>query len=234
MSVEQELMTVVEDDEKQRPVELSLSMLFREMQDLAPSLKDSESPGFYNAYGRVYLDRGYHVEFALPESNSPYLVPLLLERQQELARRAIDKLKKEGLRIRLANNNHSGLLTPRSPIWGAHENYFVERIPSEFADEILPFLVTRIYAGAGGIEFPTGRFVAGVRPLFMMQTTEGSTTERESRAIHSTCREEHHMGSCSDRFRYHLICADAHRSQVHRALCPVTGQKRRICVRMMA
>lgn len=179
----------------------------------SPSLPCSS--GIFNFFGRVYIDCG-HVEVAASECASPYDLPLILECQQDLMRLAIAQLQQEGTRLLLANNNHSGLLTDDCPTWGAHENYLTEVHPVELRELMLPFLVTRIYGGAGGIEFPSGAFLAAARPKRMELATGGGTTE--CRAIHSTAREEHHMGCNPSRFRYHLILGDGHRSHFNVAL----------------
>jgi hypothetical protein len=174
---------------------------------LVPSL--SAASGYFNGYGRVYIDSG-HIELAAAECDDPYLLPIVVEKQHRLAARAVSQMAADGQRLVLANNNHSGLLSDGCAVWGAHENHLVEKHPSEFTDLIMPFLVTRIYAGAGGIRFPSGDFVAGVRPLCMKNATGGCTTR--DRAIHSTAREEHHVGTSKKLFRYHQILGDGHRS----------------------
>ncbi len=133
-----------------------------------------------------------------------------------LATRAVEQLAAEGTKLILANNNHSGLLGDGCPVWGDHENYLVEQHPQTFAEQILPFLVTRLYHGAGGVHYPTGNFLAAVRPICMELATGGGTTEM--RAIHSTAREEHHMGARPKHFRYHQILGDGHRSHFNLAL----------------
>lgn len=183
------------------------------MKTLAPTLPAVS--GIFNAYGRVYVDVG-HIELAMAECDSPYLLASVVERQQTLVSQAIERLSQEGHRFLLANNNHSGLLQPGCPIWGSHENYLTEQHATTFTEAILPFLVTRLYAGAGGIEYPSGNYLLGVRPVRMELATGGGTTE--SRAIHSTARDEHHMGGQPQRFRYHLILGDGHRSQFNLAL----------------
>ncbi len=211
MSTELECLTTISDSEENRgPV---FERFIETLSELAPSLPCSS--GIFNAYGRVYIDCG-HIELAASECSSPYDLPSIVDRQQCLVRQAVAKLQQDGVELLLANNNHSGLLTTDCPTWGAHENYLTELHPKEFGDLILPFLVTRIYAGAGGIEYPTGRFLAATRPLRMEMTTGGGTTE--SRAIHSTARDEHHMGRNPSRFRYHLIVGDGHRSHFNLAL----------------
>jgi hypothetical protein len=152
----------------------------------------------------------------LVECDDPYLLPLLFERVQILATRALEELAAEGYKLVLANNNHSGVLSDGCAVWGDHENYLVEQHPRSFANQILPFLVTRLYHGAGGVHYPTGNFLAAVRPICMELATGGGTTG--SRAIHSTARDEHHMGSKPNRFRYHQILGDGHRSHYNLAL----------------
>lgn len=214
IGVEQECLTVLDGAPDPAALVRALRRFLQVLAGLAPSLPCGA--GFFNAYGRVYVDCGEHLEFAAPECESPYLVPLLVERQQALAARALGQLWSEGLRLRLANNNHAGLLHERSATWGAHENYLVERRPAEFTEAVLPFLVTRLYAGAGGVRWPEAQFLASARAVFMELPSGGATTD--ARAIHSTCREEHHMGPEPSRFRYHQILGDGHRSHFNLAL----------------
>ena len=141
--------------------------------DQAPSLPAVQ--GIFNGYGKVYCDMG-HVELAPIECDDPYLLPSIFERMQILATRAVEQLADQGIELVLANNNHSGLLTSESPYWGSHENYLTERHPRMFGSSILPFLVTRLFHGAGGIHFPTGDYLAAVRPLCMQSAVGGGTT----------------------------------------------------------
>lgn len=215
MSTELECLTTVAGADGNRNVEVETAIYrFLEiMRGLAPSLM--ATAGIFNGYGKIYIDCS-HIELAAIECDSPYFLAQVVETQQLLAAQAIDELKSEGCHLLLANNNHSGLLEPGCAIWGSHENYMTEKHPAEFTDLILPFLITRIFAGAGGVQSPTGLFLAAVRPIRMEQATGGGTTEK--RAIHSTAREEHHMGPRSKRFRYHLILGDGHRSHFNLAL----------------
>lgn len=211
MSAEIECLTAVPDDPES--VDSATNRFLQIMSKLAPSLPSSN--GLFNGYARIYNDVG-HVELALVECDNPYLLPSIFERVQILATRALEQLSSKRIRLILANNNHSGLLKKGCPVWGDHENYLVEKHPESFTEEILPFLVTRIYQGAGGVRYPTGDYVAAVRPICMELATGGGTTEM--RAIHSTARDEHHMGPNPNRFRYHLILGDGHRSHFNLAL----------------
>jgi hypothetical protein len=152
----------------------------------------------------------------MAECHSPYVLALITERQHRVVSAARDQLARNGTHLLLANNNPSGLLHRGCPVWGAHENYLVEKRPTEFTPRVLPFLVTRLYAGAGGVEYPTGAYLASVRATCMEEVAGGSTTQ--CRAIHSTCRDEHHQGASPTRFRYHGILGDGHRSQFNLAL----------------
>jgi tetratricopeptide (TPR) repeat protein len=173
----------------------------------APSM--SASSGVFNGYARTYCDCG-HIEIAMIECDSPYTATVLFEQTHILAARTVAMLSAEGIDLVLSNNTYSGLLQNGSPVWGSHENYLVEQHPSGFTEQILPFLVTRIYGGAGGIHHPTGDFLASARSICLTRAFGGGTTQ--DRAIHSLARDEHHMGGDPQRFRYHLILGDGHRS----------------------
>lgn len=216
MSIEEECLTAVAGADAKSGIEVAhaLSELLKEMANCGPSLPSRS--GFFNGYGRAYIDTNLHFELAAAECDSPYVVPLIVERQHRLAARAVERVKAKGKRLILANNNHNGLMENGSPVWGTHENYLVDEHPRRFGNLILPFLVTRVYSGCGAIQYPSGVFLASARAQRMELESGGGTTE--SRAIHSTQREEHHMGPSPRQFRYHLIIGDGHRSQFNLAL----------------
>src|SRR5437868_3470930 len=89
---------------------------------LAPSLPGPL--GFFNGYGRVYVDND-HLEWATAECDSPYALALLVEQQQQMAATALARLAREGSHLVLANNNYDGVLHPATATWGTHENYLV-------------------------------------------------------------------------------------------------------------
>jgi hypothetical protein len=215
LGAEQEFLTLVDGSDDPLTVPAALREFLDRMAQSAPSLPGPQ--GFFNPYGRVYVDCGMHLEFASSECASPFELVRAVEQQEQLAARALAARRAEGgKRVALANDNHSGLLTVRSPTFGSHENYLVAERPSSFTRFALPFLASRVWAGAGGVLYPTAAFVASVRVTFMQLETDGATTER--RALHGTCREEHLMARACARFRYHLISGDGHQSQFNRAL----------------
>jgi len=213
MGIETECLTAVEPHGGECSAGLESFMTL--MARLAPSLRGPG--GFFNGYGRVYLDVNRHLELASAECDSPYTLATLVARQQALAAQAVAELKdRMGVELILANNNHSGLLREGAATWGTHENYLVGRPPAELADRLLPFLVTRVYGGAGGLWYPTGEFLAGVRITFLQTDVGGGTTDR--RAIFSTARQEHLLGPRPTGFRCHLILGDGHRSHFNLSL----------------
>lgn len=209
--VEMECLTVVAESRFEK--ELTISHFFTNLATQAPSLPTYR--GFFNAYGRCYFDVG-HVELATSECASPYMLPSIVDRIQTVAVRAVEALRQSHERIVLANNNHSGLLSDGCPVWGTHENYLLEKNPESLGDFILPFLVSRIYAGAGGVYHPSGDYVAGVRPYSLAVATGGGTTD--CRAIHCTVGRPNHAETSPKRYRYHLISGDGHRSQFNWSL----------------
>ncbi|MCA9032084.1 MAG: proteasome accessory factor PafA2 family protein, partial [Planctomycetaceae bacterium] len=185
-----------------------------EMSRLAPSLPGAA--GFFNPYGRVYLD-GAHLELAAAECASPFALVNVIAAQQDLAAQAVRRLRKRGREVLLANCNHSGLLTDSAPTWGSHGNYLVSEHPMQLAERLLPFLVTRVYAGAGGLAWPSGEYVAGVRLRFLKAETGGDTMQQ--RAIHSTARDEP-LTTQPQRYgwRYHTVLGDGLRSHFSQLL----------------
>ncbi len=209
MGLEQECLTVA------RPPGDVMDRFFGHLSRAAPSLPDGRS-GLFNPYGRVYVDGGSHLELASAEADSPLALVGLVQQQEALVSGAVAELSREGPTLVLANNNYSGVLRAESPVWGSHENYLVPVPPTLLAERMLPFLATRVYAGAGGVLAPSGRYVAGVRTQFLTRESGGGTVA--DRAIHSTARQESLMGPQGGRHRYHLILGDGHRSQLSLAL----------------
>ena len=221
VGIEHECLTVMEPtavaktEPKRKVLGATLTKFFEVLATLAPA--QGRGTDLFNSYGRIYMDCGGHVELASIECHSPYVLPIVVETQQGLVRRAVEQSVADGYpRLRLANNNHSGLLESGTATWGSHENYLVSRPPHGFGELILPFLVTRIYGGAGGIWWPSAVFLAASRPLFMEYAAGGGTTA--NRAVHSTARDESLMSRELSLHRYHLILGDGHRCQFNTAL----------------
>jgi tetratricopeptide (TPR) repeat protein len=222
MSVEHECLTVFRSQEDLKPDAKSVRRFLDYFREAAPSLRSPA--GIMNGYGLAYQDPTGHLEFAASECHSPYLLPTIVEQQQIVTARALRRLEQEaGLHLVLANITYSGTYRPgRSSTWGAHSNYLVEQRPADFGERILPFLATRVYAGAGVVAMPNGEFLASARAPMMTCDVGGGTMD--NRAVHSLARDEPHMPATCRRWRYHLLCADGHRSHFNLALqCGATA-----------
>ncbi len=222
MSVEHECLTVFLGQREPKPDPQAVRRFLDGFCEAAPSLRSPA--GIMNGYGLVYLDPTGHLEFAASECHSPYLLPTIVQQQQILTARVLRRLEQEaGLHLVLSNITYSGRYRPgRSSTWGAHSNYLVEQRPADFAEQILPFLATRIYAGAGVVAMPDGAFLASARAPMMTCEVGGGTMDH--RAVHSLARDEPHMPATCRRWRYHLLCADGHRSHFNLALqCGATA-----------
>lgn len=213
LSIEQECQTTFTSTVDRR-VEVVLGMFFEEMSRLAPALPGNA--GIFNGYGRVYVDTHAHLEFAFCECDCPYRLAQVVETQYALARRATEALSERGVELLLVNNNHCGLLRRGTAFWGTHENYLVGGPATTLTALAIPFLVTRIFAGSGGVLAPGARFLAGARHLAMQASHDDGVTTR--RSIFSTSRQEHHLAAHDPRERLHLLLGDGHRSQFNTAL----------------
>lgn len=194
-------------------IEELYELLLRLLPQVAPCLPGPS--GAFVGYGRVYVDCG-HLELATAECADPFLLPGVLERLERTVGHALERIPPEFGSLELVANNHEGLLRRGARTWGTHENYLVDRHPPSFGHQFLPFLVSRVFAGAGALHWPSGRFLAGARPCFVGAALGWSTTHE--RPIHMIGREEHHTRLGSGLYRYHVITGDAHRSHVNLAL----------------
>lgn len=209
MGLESECLNVAPDIRDPHHLVQRCEQLVRELSELIPSVPGAQ--GLFTGYGRVYVDHA-HLELATVECDNPFTLVSVWERLQTLVAQAVRRLHDRGLPLVLANCNHSGLLHERAATWGTHGNYLVAEPPAGLADRLLPFLVTRVYTGAGGLHWPSGELLASTRAHVLDRERGGCTTRQ--RAIHSTGRDEP-LTSQPQRygFRYHTLLDDGVRSQ---------------------
>ncbi len=165
---------------------------------------------------RLYLDVGSHPEYATPECDSVAEVVAhdkagerILE---QLLISAEERMAEEGIRgtVHLFKNNTDSA----GNSYGCHENYLASRKHefSEYADVLIPFLVTRqIYAGAGKV-LQTARgatYCISQRAEHIWEGVSSATTR--SRPIINT-RDEPHADA--ERYRrLHVIVGDSNMSE---------------------
>lgn len=210
MSLETEWQTLLADPNQ---TAAGVVALFEHLTAMAPTLPFGA--GLLNAYGRIYLD-GSHLELAAAEADSPYQLAQWIEQQETLLWSVVYQLKTEGdLKWEFRNVNYDGLLRDGVSSWGTHENYLLHGSPDRIAAAMLPFLATRLFAGAGALVWPSGEYVAGTRVELLSQDTGGGTSQQ--RALFSTARDESLTRDHRCR-RLHLILGDGNRSQFSLAL----------------
>jgi proteasome accessory factor A len=166
---------------------------------------------------RLYVDTGFHPEYATPECDD--LLDLVTydragERLvEDLVRRAEARLPEHGVRgrVRAFKNNTDSA----GNSYGCHENYLVARATPfpRLVDGLVPFLASRqIFTGAGKVR----QDARGVRYCMSQRaehiTDEVSGTTVSGRPMINTRDEPHADG---ERFRrLHVIVGDSNMSEV--------------------
>ncbi len=191
--------------------------------NVARYLFEKVIPGARNANvflengARLYLDTGFHPEYATPECDD--LVELVTHDKagerivEDLLHQAEKRLREDGIsgNILLFKNNTDSA----GNSYGCHENYLVSRDISfqRLAEALIPFFVTRqIFAGAGKVlQTPRGfHYCLSQRAQHICQEISGATTS--SRSIINT-RDEPHADA--ERYRrLHVIVGDSNMSEV--------------------
>src|SRR5882762_3127255 len=191
--------------------------------NVARYLFEKVIPGARNANvflengARLYLDTGFHPEYATPECDD--ITDLVIHDKagerivEDLLHQAEKRLREDGIsgHILLFKNNTDSA----GNSYGCHENYLVSRDVSfqRLAEGLIPFFVTRqIFAGAGKVlQTPRGfHYCLSQRAQHICQEISGATTS--SRSIINT-RDEPHADA--ERYRrLHVIVGDSNMSEV--------------------
>jgi proteasome accessory factor A len=191
--------------------------------NVARYLFEKVIPGARNANvflengARLYLDTGFHPEYATPECDD--IADLVIHDKagerivEDLLHQAEKRLREDGIsgHILLFKNNTDSA----GNSYGCHENYLVSRDVSfqRLAEGLIPFFVTRqIFAGAGKVlQTPRGfHYCLSQRAQHICQEISGATTS--SRSIINT-RDEPHADAEKYR-RLHVIVGDSNMSEV--------------------
>src|SRR5881398_3815630 len=190
--------------------------------NVARYLFEKVIPGARNANvflengARLYLDTGFHPEYATPECDD--VAELVIHDKagerivEDLLHQAEKRLREDGIsgNILLFKNNTDSA----GNSYGCHENYLVSRSGefSRLADVLIPFLVTRqIICGAGKVtQTPRGAsYSVSQRAEHIWEGVSSATTR--SRPIINT-RDEPHADA--ERFRrLHVIVGDSNMNE---------------------
>src|SRR5947208_949231 len=158
--------------------------------NVARYLFEEVIPGARNANvflengARLYLDTGFHPEYATPECDD--VAELVIHDKagerivEDLLHQAEKRLREDGIsgNILLFKNNTDSA----GNSYGCHENYLVSRDVSfqRLAEALIPFFVTRqIFAGAGKVlQTPRGfHYCLSQRAQHICQEISGATTK---------------------------------------------------------
>src|SRR5258708_10169046 len=191
--------------------------------NVARYLFEKVIPGARNANvflengARLYLDTGFHPEYATPECDD--VSELVIHDKagerivEDLLHQAEKRLREDGISgniFSFKNNTDSA-----GNSYGCHENYLVSRDVSfsRLAEALIPFFATRqIFAGAGKVlRTPHGfHYCLSQRAPHICHEIAGATTS--SRSIINT-RDEPHADA--ERYRrLHIIVGDSNMSEV--------------------
>src|SRR5687767_15516917 len=190
--------------------------------NVARYLFEKVIPGARNANvflengARLYLDTGFHPEYATPECDD--VAELVIHDKagerivEDLLHQAEKRLREDGIsgNILLFKNNTDSA----GNSYGCHENYLVSRDVSfqRLAEALIPFFVTRqIFAGAGKVlQTPRGfPYCLSQRAPHICQAISGAPTS--PRSIINTRHEPH---ADAERYRrLHVIVGDSNMSE---------------------
>src|SRR4029077_5676073 len=163
-------------------------------ENVARYLVEKVIPGARNANvflengARLYLDTGFHPEYATPECDD--VAELVIHDKagerivEDLLHQAEKRLREDGIsgNILLFKNNTDSA----GNSYGCHENYLVSRDVSfqRLAEALIPFFVTRqIFAGAGKVlQTPRGfHYCLSQRAQHICQEISGAAPEAPRR-----------------------------------------------------
>lgn len=184
--------------------------LIKQARRYAHLCDESRSSVFLACGGRYYCDAGAHPEMSSAECQDPFQLVQYAETGDAIVERCAHRVEAEGnpgLRVCKSNVDLAGNVTS----WGSHESYGVHHTMRQLADDLVPFLVTRIvFAGAGGFDnrWPGLSFLLSPKaPHIVGITGDASTHDRP--LVHS--RDEPLAGNGWKRL--HLICGESLMSQ---------------------
>ena len=171
-------------------------------------LRDGSSGLFLTNGARLYVDRGYHPEFATPECHDPWEAVRYVRAGEALLLDLARQVKERNPQLREFSVFRSNVDYDRSgTTWGCHESYLHRSSTMELPSQLIPHFVTRIiYAGAGGFNpmGPGAEFTLSPRAWLLPNVTAVDSTG--DRGIFHI-RDEPLAGAGWNRM--HVICGES-------------------------
>jgi hypothetical protein len=173
-------------------------------------LSGGDSRHFLPNGGCLYMDGG-HVEWATPETTSPYELVMFQRAGELLLANVVDELAElpQFADIRLFKSNVDYINTASS--WGCHESYLYTRSGKLISVQLLPFLVSRIiFTGSGGFHVRSPGIDFRLSPRVAHIYRPVSDDSVRDRGIFHTKNETLSKKGYN---RLHVICGESNCSQ---------------------
>ena len=179
-----------------------------------PHLAGIHDTDLYLANGsRLYVDTGGHPELCTPECTNPWdVVRYILAGERLLADLCMEVESRvpelQEVLLLKCNVDYTGARTT----WGSHESYLHTADPKTLAEQLVPFLVSRmVYAGAGGFDSRSLGLEFMLSPRAAHITHVVSPHSTGERGIVHTKEESLCRGAYR---RLHLLCGESLCSEV--------------------
>lgn len=176
-----------------------------------PSLPDARSPGMFLGNGsRFYVDCGCHPEVSTPECSNPWEAvryiqagdSMLTTLAEDFLNNPSPGLPIKDVQIWKGNVDYSGT----GATWGCHESYLHKANLSDLANNLIPFLVSRlVYTGSGGFDSRSAGLVFMLSPRVAHLERVISDESTHDRGIFHTKNESLSRGF----HRLHLLCGES-------------------------
>ena len=206
-SIETEYALTVLDNQGKRLDPRTVGRTFMQIaRKLFPHISAAESGIFLPNGGRLYIDSGYHPEYAAPEcaGHPNELVAHVKAGHEIVALIAKSMEQRRGIgAVRIWRGNID-YRTKAS--WGSHQNDLSDHKTDHHIANLLPFLVSRVIIGGAGGWIPTGlglQFCLSPR-LIQFRDVVSEDTQYHRPLIN--IRDEPHAERY---YRVHLICRDS-------------------------
>lgn len=153
-------------------------------------------------WGRLYIDVGFHPEWATAESSDPWMVVHL----QKVGEMILSKIVKDFSGDVIISRHNVDFISDVS--WGAHESYLTQNCSFQrLAKVLIPHLVTRLlYTGGGGLkidfENKTCQFLISPRAEYLRSIVHSGS--QSNRPLFHLKNEP----LCKRYKRLHLICGE--------------------------
>lgn len=162
---------------------------------------------FLSNGGLLYLDAGLHIEWATPECTSPFDVVRYLKAGDRIVHDMATSFKDEWRVPPIADVFCSRVNVDylSRTLWAAHESYMHDVPPEQLPAELIPFLASRVFLGAGGWDCtsPGLRFTRSPRAHFMT-----ALSDHDSQYVRPLFHTKNEALSRTGSHRLHVACSE--------------------------